>query len=116
MHFKLLIAFVNDEKTDEVIDAAKDAGATGVTIVSNARGEGMEQATTFFGLQLDSARDMVLFLVEKHLSREVLEVIESVAEFDTSSGGGIAFQIDVEDAVGVTKQIEAISEVIEEKL
>ncbi len=116
MHFKLLIAFVNDEKTDVVIDAAKEAGATGATIISNARGEGIKEATTFFGLQLDTARDMILLLVEKHLSREVLEVIESVAEFDTSSGAGIAFQIDVEDAVGVTKQIEVISEVIEEKL
>jgi nitrogen regulatory protein PII len=116
MHFKLLIALVNNEKTVEVIDAAKEAGATGATVISNARGEGLEQATTFFGLQLESPRDMILFLVEKHLSREVLELIEEVAEFDTSSGGGIAFQLDVEDAVGVTKQVEALSEIVEDKL
>ncbi len=116
MHFKLLIALVNDEKTDDVIHAAKEAGATGATVINNARGEGLEGATTFFGLQLESPRDMILFLVEKHLSRDVLEVVEKVAEFDTSSGAGIAFQLDVEDAVGVTRQVEVLSEVIEEKL
>ena len=116
MHFKLLIALVNDEKTDVVIEAAKEAGATGATVISNARGEGLKEATTFFGLQLDTPRDMILFLVEKHLSRDVLELIEKVAEFDTSSGAGIAFQLDVEDAVGVTKQVEALSDLVEEKL
>lgn len=116
MHFKLLIALVNDEKTDHVIEAARKAGATGSTIISNARGEGLNETTTFFGLQLETPRDMILFLVEKHLSRDVLEVIEEVAEFDTSSGAGIAFQIDVEDAVGVTKQVKVLSDVIEEKL
>lgn len=116
MHFKLLIALVNDEKTDEVIEAAKEGGATGATVISNARGEGLKESTTFFGLQLDTPRDMILFLVEEHLSRDVLELIEKVAEFDTSSGAGIAFQLDVEDAVGVTKQVEALSELVEEKL
>jgi nitrogen regulatory protein PII len=116
MHFKLLVALVSDEKTDAVIEAAKHAGATGSTIISNARGEGLKETTTFFGLQLETPRDMILFLVEKHLSRDVLEVIEKAAEFDTSSGAGIAFQLDVEDAVGVTKQVEVLSDVIEEKL
>ena len=115
MHFKLIIAFVNDERTDDVIAAAKDAGATGVTILNNVRGEGMKENTTFFGLQLESTRDMMLLLVEQHLSREVLEAIKLKGEFDTS-GAGIAFQIDVEDVVGITHQMEALTEKVEEKL
>jgi nitrogen regulatory protein PII len=116
MHFKLIVAFVNDEKTDEVIDAAKQAGATGATIISNTRGEGLEGHATFFGLELESRRDMILFLVEKHLSRDVLELIEEVAEYDTSSGAGIAFQLDVEDAVGVAKQVEVLVDRVEDEL
>lgn len=76
----------------------------------------MKEQRTFFGLQLDSPRDMILLLVEQHLSREVLEIIKLKAEFDTSSGAGIAFQIDVEDAVGVASQIAALTDVIEEKI
>lgn len=32
MHFKLIIAFVNDDKTNTVLSAAREAGATGATV------------------------------------------------------------------------------------
>ncbi|WP_297528598.1 P-II family nitrogen regulator [Thiohalobacter sp.] len=116
MRFKLIISLVEDDKTDTVMEAAREAGATGATVISNARGEGLEKARTFFGLSLETQRDVLLFLVEEHLSREILERIAEVGEFDARPGTGIAFQIDVEDAVGVSHQIERLSEVVEEKL
>jgi len=116
MHFKLLIALVEDHKTDAVMDAARQAGATGATVISQARGEGLQQPKTFLGLSLETQRDMLLFLVEEHLSRAILETIAEVGEFDVRPGTGIAFQIDVEDAVGVTHQIRQLTEVVEEKL
>ncbi len=116
MHFKLLIALVEDSKTDAVIDAAREAGATGTTIISNASGEGVEESKTFFGLTLETQRDVLLMLVEEHLSRHILETISKAGEFDTKSGAGIAFQIDVEDVVGITHQMEALTEKVEEKL
>lgn len=116
MHFKLIIAFVEDSKTDVVINAARDAGATGATVVSSARGEGMKKTKTFFGLSLETQRDVLLFLVEEHMSRHILEKIADVGEFDTSPGTGIAFQIDVEDAVGVVHQVEKLVSVVEEEL
>ncbi|TNF35767.1 MAG: P-II family nitrogen regulator [Gammaproteobacteria bacterium] len=116
MHFKLIIAFVDDAKTDKVMDAARDAGATGATVISNARGEGLEKSKTFFGLSLETQRDVLLFLVEEHLSRHILEKINSVGEFDTGTGTGIAFQIDVEDAVGVAHQVEKLVDIVEKEL
>ena len=116
MHFKLLIAFVNDDKTDAVLKAARSAGATGATVLNNARGEGLIEAKTFFGLSLDTQRDMVLFLVEEHLARGILESIAEAGEFDSKPGSGIAIQIDVEDAVGVTGQVEKLHEIVEEEL
>ena len=41
MHFKLLITFVSDNKTNAVLKAARSAGATGATVINNARGEGL---------------------------------------------------------------------------
>mgnify|MGYP001250006414 FL=1 len=73
MQFKLLIAFVDDDKTRSVMQAAREAGATGATIIGNARGEGVTPTKSFFGLSLESQRDVVLFLVESHLSRHILE-------------------------------------------
>lgn len=116
MHFKLIIAFVEDLKTDEVMDAAREAGATGATVINNARGEGLALKKTFFGLSLETQRDVVLFLVEEHLSRHILEKISEVGEFEERPGTGIAIQIDVEDAVGVTHQIEQLVDVVEAEL
>ncbi len=116
MHFKLIIALVEDDKTNKVLDAAREAGATGATVINQARGEGVEQAKTFFGLSLETQRDVLLFLVEEHLSRDILETIAEVGEFDSQAGAGIAFQVDVEDAVGVSHQIRKLSNVVEEKL
>lgn len=116
MHFKLLIAFVEENKTDAVLDAARSAGATGATVINSARGEGLEQTKTFFGLNLEVARDVLLFLVEEHLSRSILETIARVGEFDSKPGKGIAFQIDVEDAVGLSQQVQRLTGVVEEKI
>lgn len=116
MHFKLIIALVEDEKTDAIMTAAREQGATGCTVLTNARGEGLESKKTFFGLSLETARDVLLFLVEEHMSRKILEHIAQVGEFDETPGSGIAFQIDVEDAVGIAHQVEQLSEVVEEEL
>jgi len=116
MHFKLIIALVEDGKTDLVLDAARQAGATGSTVINHARGEGIEKTRTFLGLSLETQRDMLLFLVEEHLSRSILEKIAEVGKFDEGTGTGIAFQIDVEDAVGVMHQVKKLSHVVEDEL
>jgi nitrogen regulatory protein PII len=116
MHFKLIVAFVEDKKTEAVMQAARDAGATGCTVINNARGEGIEASHTFFGLTLATQRDVILLLVEKHLSRHILEHIGEVGEFDAKPGTGIAVMIDVEDAVGVLHQTEELSEIVEENI
>ncbi|WP_370981023.1 P-II family nitrogen regulator [Agaribacterium sp. ZY112] len=116
MRFKLIIAFVEDDRTDAVLEAARDAGATGSTIINNARGEGLNKKRTFFGLSLETQRDVLLFLVEEHLSRHILETIEQAGGFEANSSAGIAIQIDVEDAVGVSHQIEELSSKIEDEL
>jgi nitrogen regulatory protein PII len=116
MHFKLIIALVDETKTDAVMKAARDAGATGTTVIKNASGEGAEKSKTFFGLTLETQRDVLLLLVEEHLSRHILETICVAGEFDVHKGRGIAFQIDVEDAVGISHQLEKLSQKVEEAL
>ncbi|HEA25834.1 MAG TPA: P-II family nitrogen regulator [Ectothiorhodospiraceae bacterium] len=116
MHFKLLIALIQDGKTSDVLDAAREAGATGCTVINQARGEGLEKAKTFFGLTLETQRDMVLFLVEEHLSRKILEKIAEVGEFDSTPDSGIAFQLDVEDAVGIVGQVKKLTPLVEDEI
>ncbi len=116
MHFKLIIIMAEDERTQDILDAARDAGITGCTVLNQARGEGVEPAKTFLGLSIDSHVDVILMLAEEHMSREIMERVASAGEFDESPGSGIAFQVDVEDAIGVRHQIEALSGAVEERL
>ncbi len=112
----MIIVLIEDVDTEAVMDAARTAGATGATVINHARGEGVESSKTFLGLTLDSQRDVILLLVEEHLSRHILEEIARVGQFDTKPGSGIAFQIDVEDAVGVSHQIRKLTDELEGQL
>ena len=116
MPFKLIIAFVDSKQTDDILEAARERGATGSTVISQARGEGLEHAKTFLGLSLENPKDVLLLLVEQHLARKILETISEVGHLDQTNQEGIAFQIDVEDAVGVMHQIQALEHTVEEKI
>jgi len=116
MRFKLIIAFVEADKTDLVLDTSRQNGAKGATVITSARGEGCRQTKTFFGLTLETQRDVLLLLVEEHLSRHILEKIAQAAEFENKPGTGIAFQIDVEDAIGVMRQVDELTHELEDTL
>jgi nitrogen regulatory protein PII len=116
MHFKLIMIVVEDKRTAQILDAARDAGATGCTVLNQARGEGITPSKTFLGLSIDSQVDVIMLLAEEHMSREILEMVAAAGEFDETPGSGIAFQIDVEDAIGVRHQIAALTEVVEDRL
>lgn len=116
MRFQLIIAFTEDSITDKVLDAARKKGATGSTVIPIAHGEGIRPAKTFLGLSLETQRDVVLMLVEEHMSREILETIEATGEFESNPGSGIAFSISVEDAVGVSHQVSHLTKIVKEEL
>jgi hypothetical protein len=59
---------------------------------------------------------MLLFLVEEHLSRHILELIGEIGDFDATRGAGVAIQIDVEDAIGLSRQVEMLADRVEEAL
>ena len=116
MHFKLIIIMCEDVRTQKILDAARKAGTTGCTVLNQARGEGINPTKTFLGLSIDSQVDDILMLAEEHMSREIMEQVAIAGEFDETPGTGIAFQIDVEDAIGVRHQIEALAEAVEDRL
>ena len=116
MNLKMIMALISDEKTDEVIAAARQAGATGATVITGVRGEGLTPEKSFLGLDLTAQRDVVLFLVAESKAREILETIAKAGEFDDKPGTGIAFQIQIEDAVGLATQTPTLLTEIEENI
>ena len=116
MRMKLIVALVNDDNMQAVVDAARSGGATGVTVITGARGEGLHPEKTFFGLTLESKRDLALFLVVETRARDILERIRDAGRFETRHGAGIAFQLDIEDTVGLVSQLPTIRHEFESDL
>lgn len=108
MKFKLIIALVEDARTDTILDAAREAGATGATVITSVRGEGLKQKKSFLGLTVSGQRDMALFLVEEHRASAIMEAVADAGHFPTDPGSGVVFQIDIEDAIGLETQVQAL--------
>ncbi len=116
MKLKLIIALVGDDRTDTVIEAARQAGATGATIITSVRGEGLKPHKTFLGLELSGQRAVVLFMVAAEKARHILETISQAGEFDSEPGSGVALEISIDDAVGLKTQLPTLLEEVEEEL
>ena len=108
MRFKLILSSVKPDITDHIVDSAKAAGATGATIIP-ARGTGIKEAKTFFGLSLEAQTDIIMLLVEEHLVTDILNAIKEAGEFH-KPGTGIAFVLPVEHVVGLESQMEKFKE------
>ena len=112
MRFKLILASVKTDITDNVVDAAKAAGATGATIIP-ARGTGIHEAKTFFGLTVEAQTDIIMCLIEEHIVTKVLDTIKQAGEFH-KPGTGIAFVLPVEHVVGLDSQMEKFKKDVRE--
>lgn len=113
MRFKVILASVKPDITDTVVDAAKAAGATGATIIP-ARGTGIREAKTFFGLTLEDQTDIIMLLVEEHIVQGILDAIAEAGEFK-KPGTGIGFVLPVEQVIGLESQIESFKEEIRDQ-
>ena len=84
---ELIVVITNQGYTDQVMDAARAAGATGGTAV-HAKGTGTELAKRFFGVSIASERELIfilarvagslfvrLFTTEPSLAAEALDAI-----------------------------------------
>ena len=47
MKFKLLVVMTDDDLSERVTETARANGATGCTVITNARGEGLKPTKTF---------------------------------------------------------------------
>jgi nitrogen regulatory protein PII len=103
MVYKCIITMVKPNLTDQVVESAKKAGATGATIIS-ASGTGAGEAKTFFGLYLDIRTDLVLLLVKEALVEPILSAIKEAGRF-SEPGTGIAMVLPVEQTAGMESQI-----------
>ena len=51
-----------------------------------------------------------------HRVLDILETIAATGKFDEKPGAGIAFQVGIEDAIGLSSQMETLTQEIEEQI
>jgi len=103
---------VPSDKEAVVIEAARQEGATGVSIL-NTRGEGVEDKRTFFGLKLDTPYNCLIFLVNRMRSPKILRAIEEAGEMQ-KDGNGLCFSVPVDEVSGLNKQLKVLMEEVKE--
>jgi len=96
---ELLVVVSNQGHNDLVMDAAREAGAYGGTVI-HARGTGMNQAELFFGVSLASEKDMTFIVTKKSQRNAIMSSIMKKAGMDTPAQS-IVFSLPVTDAAGI---------------
>lgn len=99
MKFKLIIAIVNQGFSERAMDAARDEGARGGTIV-HARGTGSKLMEEKYGIIITPNKEMIFIVVTDDICDKVLSSIYKNAGLVTD-GQGIAFALPVDDVVGI---------------
>ena len=97
---EVILCIVNAGFSEAVMDAARQFGATGGTVV-RARGTENPQAEKFFNISIEPEKEIVMILVDEAIKDDVLHGLYKTVGLNTP-GMGIAFALPVDAAVGLS--------------
>ena len=98
--FNLIVTVVARGFSDNVMEAAKNAGAEGATII-NARGNGIHENDTVLGVSIQPEKEVVMILVRKTIRKKVMREICKHCGLG-EEGKGICFSLPVDEMSGVS--------------
>ena len=96
----LIISFVNKGYSDDLMNTAREAGASGGTVIS-ARGQAHEGAVRFFGVSVQDEKEIVLILSGREKKVPIMRAI-SEAHGLNSKAQGIVLSLPVDNVMGLS--------------
>lgn len=99
--YEAVFCIVNSGFSDVVMDAAREVGARGGTVI-HARGTANKEAEEFFRITIQPDKEIVMILVPASVKDDVLHAIYRNAGLK-SAGQGIAFSLAVDRVVGIAE-------------
>lgn len=96
---ELLVVVANLGYSNLVMDAAREAGATGGTLI-HAKGTGMDRAVQFMGVTLASEKEMIFIVAHQKSKKAIMQSIMRKAGMETKAKA-IVFSLPVTDALGL---------------
>jgi len=116
MKFSALVAIVPEDLEQECIDEARELGAGGITVMSG-RGISNTAKKTFFGLTYDGSQSVLLMVLEKGLSLEILKALQRVVMPDPKDSQGLIFTVPLEHLGGIDlAQVEKFEQHLKDSL
>lgn len=97
---EMIIVIMNEGYSDMIMDAAREAGATGGTVI-HAKGT-MKKKQTFHGVSLADEKDMLYILAGENKKSDIMKAINQKCGIGTEAGA-ISFSIPVSEVVGLRK-------------
>ncbi|MCI5745923.1 MAG: P-II family nitrogen regulator [Erysipelotrichaceae bacterium] len=98
--YELIMCIVNNGFSDEVMDVAKQLGATGGTII-HARGTTSKEAEKIFNITIEPEKEIVMIIVDKNIKDKILKGLYDNCG-NKSKAQGIAFSLPIDDVVKTT--------------
>lgn len=98
--YEVIFCIVNSGFSETVMDAAKEVGARGGTVI-HARGTANKEAEEFFHITIQPDKEIVMILVSADIKDKVLHAVYQQAGLKTA-GQGIAFSMAVSRVVGLS--------------
>lgn len=108
MNFSAVVVIVPQDKKEDAIQAAHQAGATGVTHF-NAYGMGLSEMDNIYRISPEANDEVLLFILPESLVNKVLESIIHSLHI-TSTGDGIAFSMPISHMKGISLRQEVTFE------
>ncbi|MBR3534151.1 MAG: P-II family nitrogen regulator [Clostridiales bacterium] len=97
---QMVFCIVNAGHSQTVIEAAREAGAKGGTVI-HGRGTANKEAEKIFHIVVQPDKEIIMILVEKSIKDAVLLALNKAAGLDTA-GQGIAFSMPVDRVIGLS--------------
>ena len=98
---EVILCVVNAGFSDAVMDAAKEFGARGGTVI-RARGTANSEAEKLFNIVIQPEKEVVMILVDSSIRDNILHALYRAVGLNTP-GQGIAFSLPVDQVVGLSK-------------
>ena len=102
----LIITIVNKGRSCDVIDASKEAGAEGGTIL-HGRGSGVHDTAKLFGIRIELEKEVILTLVDNTKTDLIVDAISKKININ-KPGEGILFVLDVKRVAGIHHLIKSL--------
>lgn len=96
---ELIIAIAEHGYSELVMDAAREAGAYGGTVI-HAKGTGMEVAEKFMGVSLASEKELIYIVAQTAQKNSIMQAIMKKAGTD-SKAKTVTFSLPVTDTAGL---------------